>query len=142
VNNWSEGCQVINGSAYLGPNNERVDCSSIVATNNGEIASNPSKTRGAYSLRADLVLGLGSDLPGNSVCYMLLTQQDLALTTHLSSPMRARRRACWRVEAVPKFRVHGGLRHMPRCERVTVQIIRRRVSVIEKSRVLDDERAP
>ena len=81
VNNWSEGCQVINGSAYLGPNNERVDCSSIVATNNGEVASNPSKTRGAYNLLADLVLGLGSDLPGTSVRYMLLTEQDLSLTT-------------------------------------------------------------
>jgi hypothetical protein len=81
VKNWSEGCQVINGSAYLGPHNERVDCSSIVATNNGEVASNPSKTRGAYNLLADLVLGLGSDLPGNSVRYMLLTEQDLSLTT-------------------------------------------------------------
>ena len=42
VNNWSEGCQVINGSAYIGPNNDRIDCSSFVATNNGEVASNPS----------------------------------------------------------------------------------------------------
>jgi hypothetical protein len=90
VNNWSEGCQVINGSAYLGPNNERVDCSSIVATNNGEIATNPSKTRGAYNLLADLVLGLGSDLPGNAVRYMLLTEQDLTLTT---SPFIADARA-------------------------------------------------
>ena len=46
----------------------------------GEVASNPSKTRGAYNLVADLVLGLGSDLPGNAVLYTLLTEQDLALT--------------------------------------------------------------
>ena len=81
VNNWSEGCQVLNGSAYIGPNNQRIDCSSFVATNNTEVAGNPSKTRGAYNLIADLVLGLGSDLPGNAVVYTLLAEQDLALTT-------------------------------------------------------------
>ena len=69
VNNWSEGCQVINGSAYLNPANERIDCSSFVATNNTEVANDPSKTRGAYNLLADLVLGLGNDLPGNTVLY-------------------------------------------------------------------------
>ena len=67
MNNWSEGCQVINGGAYLGPDNERIDCSSFVATNNTEVASDPSKTRGAYNLLADLVLGLGNDLPDNAV---------------------------------------------------------------------------
>ena len=46
VNNWSEGCQVLNGSAYIDPSNQKIDCSSFVATNNGEVASNPSKTRG------------------------------------------------------------------------------------------------
>jgi len=81
VNNWSEGCQVLNGSAYVGPNNERIDCSSFVATNNTEVASNPSKTRGAYNLVADLVLGLGNDLPGNAVLYTLLTEQDVSLTS-------------------------------------------------------------
>jgi hypothetical protein len=80
VNNWSEGCQVLNGSSYIGPNTQRVDCSSFVATNNGEVASNPSKTRGAYNLVADLVLGLGNDIPGNTVLYTLLTEQDVALT--------------------------------------------------------------
>jgi hypothetical protein len=92
VNNWSEGCQVINGSAYLGPGNERVDCSSFVATNNTEVANDPSKTRGAYNLLADLVLGLGNDLPGNTVRYTLLMEEDLALT---ASPLiaDARRKA-------------------------------------------------
>jgi len=90
VNNWSEGCQVINGSAYIGPNNDRIDCSSFVATNNNEVASNPSKTRGAYNLLADLVLGLGNDLPGNTVRYTLLMEQDLALS---ASPVLADARA-------------------------------------------------
>ncbi len=90
VNNWSEGCQVINGAAYLNPKNERIDCSSFVATNNTEVANDPSKTRGAYNLLADLVLGLGSDLPGNTIRYTLLMEQDLALT---QSPLIADARA-------------------------------------------------
>ena len=47
---------------------------------NSSTSGNPSKTRGAYNLVADLVLGLGSDLPDNAVLYTLLTEQDLALT--------------------------------------------------------------
>ena len=90
VNNWSEGCQVINGSAYLGPSNERIDCSSFVATNNTEVASDASKTRGAYNLLADLVLGLGNDLPGNTVLYTLLTEQDLALASPMVADARAK----------------------------------------------------
>jgi hypothetical protein len=81
VNNWSEGCQVINGSAYLSPRHERIDCASFVATNNTEVASDPSKTRGAYNLLADLVLGLGNDIAGNAVLYTLLMEQDLALAS-------------------------------------------------------------
>ena len=81
VKKWSEGCQVINGSVYIGPANERVDCSTFVAINNGEIASNPSKTRGAYNLLADLVLGLGNDVAGHAVRYTLLMEEDLALSS-------------------------------------------------------------
>ena len=81
VKTWSEGCQVINGSAYIGPDNERVDCSTFVAINNSEIASSPSKTRGAYNLLADLVLGLGNDVAGNAVRYTLLMEEDLALSS-------------------------------------------------------------
>ena len=90
VNNWSEGCQVINGSAYLNPANERIDCSSFVATNNTEVANDPSKTRGAYNLLADLVLGLGSDLPGSTVLYTLLTEQDMALASPTVNEARAK----------------------------------------------------
>ena len=78
---WSEGCQVINGSAYIGPDNERVDCSTFVAINNSEIASSPWKRRGAYNLLADLVLGLGNDVAGNAVRYTLLMEEDLALSS-------------------------------------------------------------
>ena len=89
VNNWSEGCQVINGSSYLAPNNERIDCSSFVATNNTEVANDPAKTRGAYNLLADLVLGLGNDLAGNTVLYTLMVEQDLALASPIVAAARA-----------------------------------------------------
>jgi hypothetical protein len=79
VNNWSEGCQVITGSAYIGADGERVDCSSFVALNNGEVAANAAKTRGAYNVIVDLVLGLGSDLPGNTIRYTLIGDEDLAV---------------------------------------------------------------
>jgi hypothetical protein len=79
VNNWSEGCQVITGSAYIGADGQRVDCSSFVAVNNGEVAANPARTRGAYNVIVDLVLGLGSDLPGNTIGYTLLSDDDLTV---------------------------------------------------------------
>ena len=79
VKNWSEGCQVINGTAYIGPSNELIDCSTFAATNNGEVASNPAKTRGAYNVLVDLVTSLASDLPTNAVKYTLLVERDLDL---------------------------------------------------------------
>lgn len=79
VKNWSEGCQVINGSMYINEKNELIDCSAFAATNNGEVASNPSKTRGAYNVLLDLVTALSSELPTNSVKYTLLTEQDMDL---------------------------------------------------------------
>lgn len=79
VNNWSEGCQVITGSAYVGADGQRVDCSAFCAVNNGEVAANPAKTRGAYNVIVDLVLGLGSDLPGNTIRYTLLSEEDVTV---------------------------------------------------------------
>lgn len=79
VKSWSEGCQVINGSVYIDDQDRLINCSAFAAANNGEIASNPSKTRGAYNVLLDLVTALSSDLPSNSVKYTLLTEQDLDL---------------------------------------------------------------
>ena len=94
VKNWSEGCQVINGSAYIGPDNELIDCSAFAATNNSEVAANPEKTRGAYNVILDLVTALGSDLPTNNVKYTLLVEQDLELSPRLKDTLAdARARA-------------------------------------------------
>ena len=80
VKNWSEGCQVINGTAYIGPSNELIDCSAFAAVNNSEIAADPTRTRGAYNVLLDLVTALASDLPTNTVKYTLLVEQDLDLS--------------------------------------------------------------
>lgn len=79
VNTWSEGCQVMNGTAYLTPDHELVNCSTFAAVNNKEIAANPSKTRGAYNMVLDLVTALGSDLPAPTVRYSLLGEGEMAL---------------------------------------------------------------
>jgi peptidoglycan hydrolase-like protein with peptidoglycan-binding domain len=77
VNNWSEGCQVINSSVYFNPDNEVVDCRAFAAANNHEVATNPKKTRAAYNVITDLVIAFASDIPGNTVRYTLISEQDL-----------------------------------------------------------------
>ncbi len=87
VKSWSEGCQVINGTVYINERNELIDCSAFAATNNGEVANNPSKTRGAYNVLLDLVTALSGDLPSSSVKYMLLNEADLDLAPPLKQEL-------------------------------------------------------
>jgi hypothetical protein len=84
IRTWSEGCQVINGTVYLGPGNEIVSCASYAALNNGEVASNPGRTRGAYNVLQDLVTALGSDV-SPTVRYTLLAERDLDLSAALKA---------------------------------------------------------
>jgi hypothetical protein len=94
VKSWSEGCQVINGTAYLTPFGGLMDCSAFAAVNNTEVASTPSRTRAAYNVLVDLVTALGSDLPGSTVRYTLLAESDLALSPSLKQGLDdARNRA-------------------------------------------------
>lgn len=86
IKNWSEGCQVINGSVYANASNDLVDCSAFVANNNSEIAD-PKKTRGAYNVLQDLVTALGSDIGGNAVKYALLVEEDLDLAPALKQSL-------------------------------------------------------
>jgi len=90
VKRWSEGCQVINGSVYLGTRGQVVSCAAFAALNNGEINSTPSRTRGAYNVLLDLVTALGSDQPP-TVKYTLLTQGDLALAPTLAAGLDSAR---------------------------------------------------
>lgn len=84
VKNWSEGCQVINGSMYLNPQGELVNCMAFAALNNEDIAANPGKTRSAYNVLLDAVSALASDLTP-TVRYMLLVESDLDLAPALRS---------------------------------------------------------
>lgn len=79
VDAWSNGCQVINATAYMPPSGEVVSCAAFAAVNQKEILAAPSKTRGAYNVLLDLVTALGSDLPTPTVKYTLLTEADLDL---------------------------------------------------------------
>lgn len=88
VNNWSEGCQVINGSVYLNPAGEIVNCQSFAAVRSGEPQTPGSgKTRGAYNLLVDLVTALSGDMPSNTVRYTLLKEPDLALAPELEQAL-------------------------------------------------------
>jgi hypothetical protein len=97
VGGWSEGCQVINGTVYLNPADELVDCSAFTATNQAELDANPGKTRGAYNVLVDLVTALASDLPSQTVKYTLLSEADLALAPALATGLAAARSKAMRV---------------------------------------------
>ena len=88
VKSWSEGCQVLNGAAYLNARGEVIDCSSFCAVTPSEAtAVPPKKTRGAYTVLLDLVTALASDLPGSDLRYMLLNEADLALAPALAATL-------------------------------------------------------
>ncbi len=91
VGGWSEGCQVINGTVYLDPSGQLVDCGAFTATNQAELDANPARTRGAYNVLVDLVTALASDLPSPTVRYTLLTQAELALAPALADGLAAAR---------------------------------------------------
>ncbi len=92
VNNWSEGCQVINGSVYLNPAGEIVSCQSFAAVRSGEPQTPGSgKTRGAYNVLVDLITALSGDMPNNTVRYTLLKEGDLALAPDLEHALNGAR---------------------------------------------------
>jgi peptidoglycan hydrolase-like protein with peptidoglycan-binding domain len=92
VNNWSEGCQVINGSVYLNPAGQIVSCQSFAAVRSGEPQTPGSgKTRGAYNVLVDLVTALSGDMPSNTVRYTLLKEPDLALAPELEQTLNGAR---------------------------------------------------
>ncbi len=94
VNNWSAGCQVINGTMYLNHKDDLIDCSAFVARNNKEVANTPGKTRGAYNVLVDLATALSSDMGSNTVKYTLLAAEDLGLDPTLKQELAdARARA-------------------------------------------------
>ena len=84
VNSWSEGCQTINGTVYINASDALVSCAAFTASTPNEAMTDVHKTRGAYNVLLDLVSALGSDIPGGTVKYTLLTEADLALAPALA----------------------------------------------------------
>ena len=54
IQNWSAGCQVINGESYITPENRVISCRDYCATGYRTLSS--SKTKGAYNVLTDLVI--------------------------------------------------------------------------------------
>jgi hypothetical protein len=82
VSNWSEGCQVITGLGYLNHQGQPIVCSKFTAVNAGALGN--GKTKGAYNVLNDVAAALSSDL-NNTVKYMLLVEDDLALSPEISA---------------------------------------------------------
>ena len=88
VKSWSEGCQVINGAAYINARGDTIDCTPFGAITPAQATDlGAHKTRGAYTVLLDLVTALASDLSGNEVRYTLLVEEDLALAPALSAAL-------------------------------------------------------
>lgn len=84
IGTWSEGCQVITGKAYINHKNELVDLAKYAAVNSGGLGKYVNgnyQTKGAYTVLSDVVAALsGSE---NIVRYMLLTEEDLAMSSEV-----------------------------------------------------------
>lgn len=91
VSNWSEGCQVICGRAYVNHRNDLVDCSHLAASTYSTLGTRVAghyQTKGAYSVLVDLV----SAFSGNehALDYMLIYEEDLRLDPGFGNDMAAR----------------------------------------------------
>ncbi|MCB0532672.1 MAG: peptidoglycan-binding protein [Lewinellaceae bacterium] len=66
--NFSAGCQVIAGNAYINPDGKLIDCSHFAARNQNDLLTR--RTRGAYNVFTDLILTYAP--PGvQTIRYML-----------------------------------------------------------------------
>jgi len=73
TSNWSAGCQVLCGRSYINNLNKLVDCTPFSAANYTEL---DNKTRGAYSVAADLIT-IFARKGEEAAMYTLLYEEDL-----------------------------------------------------------------
>jgi hypothetical protein len=89
---WSAGCQVMQGQAYVDPEGRKRDCSAFAASGYAALGTRRNgvvQTKGAYTLLSDLVSALSGATPGdNTVHYMLISDQDLALDPAVAQKAR------------------------------------------------------
>jgi hypothetical protein len=82
--NWSEGCQVVCGKAYINHEDDVVDCSAFAGRTYSDLATVVKGnyiTKGAYSVLVDLVTAFSGDL--HAADYMLIYERDLELAPQL-----------------------------------------------------------
>lgn len=91
VSTWSAGCQVITGTVYLNPAGQMIRCDSFVGKNNGDVMNLRSKTRGAYTLLADLITALSGGIGTQHVNYTMVTEADLVAAPDIASRLQAAR---------------------------------------------------
>lgn len=101
VRRWSEGCQVVAGSAYLSPAAALIDCSAHVGINNTEVATVGSrKTRGAYDVLSDAIVAMSSDMPSPGIVrYLLVGERQLAIAPELAARIESERASAARLIA-------------------------------------------
>ncbi|MCB1800250.1 MAG: peptidoglycan-binding protein [Gammaproteobacteria bacterium] len=100
VSNWSEGCQVICGRAYVNHRNDLVDCTRFAATTYSTLGTRVNgdyQTKGAYSVLVDLVTAFSGD--EHALDYMLLYEEDLRLDPGFGDDMAAKINAVMQREA-------------------------------------------
>jgi hypothetical protein len=86
---WSIGCQIITGKAYINHHNKLIDCTPFAATNYSTLNTKVGgvlQTKGAYSVLGDLVGALSGAKPAdNNVHCTLIDERDLALKPELGA---------------------------------------------------------
>lgn len=82
TSNWSAGCQVIAGKSYINHLDQIVDCSKFAARNYSSLNRSLKKTKGAYSVLADLLISFSA--PGiDHVIYTLGREVSLNINPNL-----------------------------------------------------------
>lgn len=78
TSNWSAGCQVISGKAYINHAGQVVDCCQWAAPSYGQLGR---QTRGAYNVLLDLITVYANDfsITGDKLHYTLIYEEDLDL---------------------------------------------------------------
>jgi peptidoglycan hydrolase-like protein with peptidoglycan-binding domain len=86
---WSIGCQIITGKAYINHHNKLIDCTPFAAPNYSTLNTKVGgvlQTKGAYSVLGDLVGALSGAKPAdNNVHCTLIDERDLALKPELGA---------------------------------------------------------
>lgn len=91
TSNWSAGCQVVCGRAYINHADAVVDCTASAAVNYSTLGTRVNsiyQTKGAYTVLADLITAFSGSI--HEVDYLLLYEADLDRHTALGAEVARR----------------------------------------------------